>query len=62
MKQSPLSLADAEHWRNRAEEARTKADELMDAEARATMLQIAEDYIRLAEWAEARAKARQNSN
>jgi hypothetical protein len=35
---------DPQHWRRRAEEARTLADELTDAEAKRKILKIAEDY------------------
>jgi hypothetical protein len=37
-------VSDPQHWRRRAEEARTLADELTDAEAKRKMLKIAEDY------------------
>jgi hypothetical protein len=46
------SYAAAHHWRMRAEEARTFADELKESEPKAIMLRIAGDYERLAEWAE----------
>jgi hypothetical protein len=45
---------DPQHWRRRAEEARTLADELTDAEAKRKMLKIAEDYQALAIRAEQR--------
>jgi hypothetical protein len=45
---------DPQHWRRRAEEARTLADELTDAEAKRKMLKIAEDYEALAMRAEQR--------
>jgi hypothetical protein len=46
----PLStLDDPEHWRGRAEEARTVAEQLSDAESKRTILRIANDYERMAE-------------
>jgi hypothetical protein len=43
-----VSINDPKHWRERAEGARTVADELIDSEARRMMLRIAEDYEELA--------------
>jgi hypothetical protein len=43
---------DPEHWRFRAEEARTVADQMSDEEARTIMRRIAIDYDRLAKLAE----------
>jgi hypothetical protein len=37
-------LNDAKHWRDRAEEARTNAELMIDAEAKRMMLRIAADY------------------
>ncbi len=48
-------LYDAEHWRDRAEEARTLAGQMTDSKARATMLEIAAGYDTMAEHARARA-------
>ena len=40
------------HWRNRAEEARLLAETMSDAEARQTMLAIADLYEKMAKIAE----------
>jgi hypothetical protein len=47
---------DPKHWRNRAEEARTRAGEMNDPEAKRQMLGIARGYERLAERAEERSR------
>ena len=41
-----------EHWRFRAEEARTVADQMTHEEARVVMRRIANDYDRLVKLAE----------
>jgi hypothetical protein len=38
----------SDHWRNRAEEARTRAEGMLDAYTRLLMLGIAESYERIA--------------
>jgi len=43
---------DPEHWRFRAEEARTVGDQMTHEEARTIMRRIAMDYDRLAKLAE----------
>jgi hypothetical protein len=43
---------DPTHWRFRAEEARTVADQMTHEEARTIMRRIANDYDRLAKVAE----------
>ena len=43
---------DPQHWRFRAEEARTVADQMIHEEARTIMRRIAMDYDRLAKLAE----------
>ena len=47
-------VSDPQHWRRRAEEARTLADELTVADAKRKMLKIAEDYETLARRPERR--------
>jgi hypothetical protein len=47
-------LDHAEHWLARAEEARILASEMTDARTRATMLDIAKGYDKMAEHAWAR--------
>jgi hypothetical protein len=49
------SIGDPEYWRQRAEEARAIAVQMMDAHTKAVMLGIAQDYEKLAEHAEQRA-------
>ena len=49
-------LNDPEHWRKRADEARSLANDMKDEISKQMMLQIADDYERLAKRAEARAK------
>jgi len=43
---------DAAYWRDRAEEARTQADQMGSLDARKTLLEIAENYDQLARQAE----------
>ena len=49
-------INDPEHWLQRAEEARTVADQMNDLQSKEAMLRIAEDYERLARRARERAK------
>jgi len=54
----PDSVLDNQHWRERAEEARSIAEQLSDPDAKRMMLRIADDYERLAQHAERRAASR----
>jgi hypothetical protein len=49
-------INDPEHWRQRAEEARTVAEQMNEPQSKEAMLRIAKDYEHLAERAEQRAK------
>src|SRR6516225_9862252 len=50
------SINDPKHWRDRAAEMRVLSEMMNDVEARATMLRLADDYDRMADRAEARAR------
>ena len=54
--QQPSLANDPKHWRQRAAQMRTLADEIRDEQTKETMLRIANDYERLAGRAEQRAK------
>ena len=46
----PLYQPDIKLWRDRAEEARTQAEQMTDPVCRSMMLQIAETYERMIDW------------
>lgn len=52
---APL-INDPEHWRKRADEARSLANDMKDEISKQMMLQIADDYEHRAKRAEQRAK------
>jgi hypothetical protein len=54
------TLMDAQHWRDRAEEARAQAELFQAPAARQALLKIAEDCDRLAEQAERLEKSGHN--
>jgi hypothetical protein len=51
-----MSYADPVHWRGRAEEMRAAAEHMQECVSKQMMHRIAEDYERLAQTAEQRAK------
>jgi hypothetical protein len=56
-----IPINDPKHWRQRAQEARTVADELTDPDAKRRMLRTAADYEELARRAEKRLRERPQS-
>jgi hypothetical protein len=53
-----MTYADPAHWRGRAEEMRAAAEAMQECVSKQMMQRIAEDYERLAQTAEQRAKER----
>ena len=49
-----VPINDPKHWRDRAEEVHTVADQLTDPDSKRRMLRIAKDYEELARRAERR--------
>jgi hypothetical protein len=54
-------INDPEHWRQRAGEARSVAEQMNEPQSKEAMLRIAKDYERLAERADQRAKGSSRS-
>ena len=54
----PPTFGTPEHWQERAEEARSKADGMTDPAAKSAMLMVASNYERLARWAKDHAAER----
>jgi hypothetical protein len=52
----PSSYNDPTHWRDRAEQMRALAEQVKGGVSKHMMRWIAEDYERLARWAEQRAR------
>ena len=57
-----VPINDPKYWRDRAEETRTRAEQMHDPNSRRRMLRIAEDYEELAKRAERRLKKSKNSS
>ena len=49
-------IEDSEHWRKRADEARSLANDMKDEISKQMMLQVADDYEHRAKRAQQRAK------
>ena len=54
-----VPINDPKYWRERAEEARTGADQLTDPDSKRRMRRVADDYEELARRAEKRLRDRQ---
>ena len=53
-----VPINDPKHWRDRAEEARAHAEQMIDPDSKRKMLRIADDYEELARRAEKRLRDR----
>lgn len=53
----PLSFGSPAYWRKRAVDSRAIADQIVDPEAKAAMLAVAESYEKIAQRAEVAASA-----
>ena len=56
----PALRSDVQHWRQRAQEARAMAEQITDSRARRRMLNIADQYEKLAADAQATIAAETN--
>jgi hypothetical protein len=56
MAKNETLMNDVKHWRDRTQEARVLAHDMNDPQSKAAMLRIAQDYDRLADRAQQRAK------
>jgi hypothetical protein len=54
---SAQDVGDPKHWRDRAAQMRAPSDWMKDAETKATMLKLADEYDRLAERIDVRSHA-----
>jgi len=53
-----VPINDPKHWRDRAEEVRAHAEQMIDPDSKRKMLRIADDYEELARRAEKRLRDR----
>jgi hypothetical protein len=53
-----VSVNDPRHWQDRAENMRALAEQMQDADSKQSMLNIADEYEKLAKRAEGRSDGR----